>query len=164
MPPKAASVAAQMKKEAESRPNREPTVRLRVLPNEKGFYGYPVASIITEGVEFNHRIKDLEVFKPGMKNYGGKQMRTITIPCSPQALAANKAEYEAELARIEKMPEAQRAETKKLAQANKTAADKGTVYCLPAWCESAKDPSSMIPKEEVDETFAMVDEAATGEM
>ena len=126
MPPKALSVAAQMKKEADAKPNREPTVRLRVLPNEKGFYGYPVASIITEGVEFNHRIKDLELSvepKKGEKprtNYGGKPMRTVEI--------------------------------------------KGVTYCLPAWCESAKDPSSMIPKEEVDETFALVDDEATAEM
>ena len=71
MPPKVASVADALKKEAEKRGGHgalPPSVRLRVLPNQKGYYGHPVPGIIPEGVEFNHRISELQVYKKGMLN------------------------------------------------------------------------------------------------
>lgn len=119
MPKKVLSVADALQKDAEKRPNRAPSVRLRVLPNQKGYYGYPVPGIIGEGIEFNHRIADLQIFKKGMLNYGGKPVQTITVGA--------------------------------------------IVYALPAWCEDAKEPSSMVPKEDVDETFALAD-AESSEM
>ena len=124
MPPKVASVADALKREAEKRPNlRAPSVRLRA--KEKGYYGHPVPGIIEAGVEFNHRLAELEVYvepKKGEKvrtNYGGKPFQCVTVA--------------------------------------------GTKYILPAWCEDAKQPSSLVEKEEVDETFALADTASPGE-